>query len=263
MKTITINSLTMGQTSSYYTIKEAYGFDSADLEIVRFERPGFHGEKIPRAFWRARVMRLLIGIKSTTIADYNTKRRALLNAFDLPRSGLTTMQFTTTDDLDLQCDVQLAGKIDAPLLRGEVTMAREVWIPLIAEDPNLYSQTLSQDDITFAAGSGIVNNGGNTPTYPTIRVYGDVSGTIAITNTTLGATVSFSGLSLGAAEYMDIDMLDETVVKNNGDNLYEYIVSDDFWWLAEGDNTITISATVGGSGDRKITLSYRDTYVGV
>jgi phage-related protein len=173
------------------------------------------------------------------------------------------MQFTTLDDLDLQCAVQLGGKIDALIRRGEVTMTTEVWIPLIAEDPNFYSQTLSEDDITFAVGSGVISNGGDAPTYPIVRVHGDVSGTITLTNTTLSATVSFSGLALSSSEYMDIDMFNETVVKNNGDNLYEYIVEDDFWCLQEGDNTITISATVGGSGSRKITLSYRDAYLGI
>ena len=262
MKAITINSLLIGQASDYYKIKEALGFDSADVDVVVHERPGFHGSKVPRALWRSRTMRLLIGVKSSTISDYNTRRRALLAALDLPRDGLTTMTLTTTDDLDLQADVQLAGKVDAPLLRGEVTIG-EAWVPLIAEDPNFYSQTLDEDDITFAAGSGVVNNGGNAPTYPTIRVRGAISGTISIANTTTGRTVSFTGLSLAAGEYMDIDMLNETVTKSDDTNLYEYVVSDDFWWLAEGNNTITISATIGGSGDRKITISYRDAYVGI
>ena len=258
MKTITINSLLIGQTSNYYKIKEALGFGAGEVDIVRHERPGFHGSKIPRALWRARTMRLLIGVKSSTISDYNTRRRALLSALDLPRDGLTTMIFTTTDDLDLQCDVQLAGRIDAPLLRGEVSIG-EMWVPLIAEDPNFYSQTLDADEITFAAGSGVVNNGGNAPTYPIIRVHGTASGTITVTNTTTGRTVSFTGLSLGAGEYMDIDMLNETVTKNDDTNLYEYVDSDDFWWLIEGNNTITISA----SGSGKITVSYRDAYTGV
>ena len=262
MKTIVINGLTIGQTSTYYKIKEALGFDSGDVSLVQHDRPGFHGSKIPRAFWRARTMRLLIGVKSSTISDYNTRRRALLAALDLPRDGETTMQLTTTDDLLLQCGVHLAGKIDAPLLRGQVTIG-EAWIPLIAEDPNLYSQTLTQTNITFAAGSGTVSNGGNAPTYPIVRVHGAVSGTITITNTTLGRTVSFTGLSLAAGEYMDIDMLNETVTKNDSTNLYEYVDSDDFWWLAEGSNTITISASIGGSGERKITVSYRNAYTGI
>ena len=262
MKAITIGGITIGQSSGNYKIREALGFGMADVEIVKHERPGYHGSKVPRALWRARTMRVLVGVKSSTISDYNIKRRALLAALDLPRDGLSTMLLTTTDDLDLQCDVQLAGKVDAPLLRGEVTIGN-IWVPLISPDPNFYSQTEDDDDITFVAGSGVISNGGNAPVYPVIRVHGDVSGAITITNTTLSRTVSFTGLSLATGEYMDIDMLNETVTKNDDTNLYSYINADDFWWLGEGNNTITISATVGGSGNRKITVTRRAGYIGI
>ena len=258
----TINGVTVGQSSSYYTIKEAQGFGSGEVDYVRFERPGFHGSKVPRAYWRARVMRFLIGIRASSVSTYAEKRRDLQEAFDLPRDGLTTMTFTTTDSLDLQCDVQLAGPIEAPLLPGEVTIG-EMWVSLIAPDPLFKSQTLSETDITFASGSGIINNTGNAPIFPEIRVHGNVSVAIVIENNTLGRTVSTSALSLGSAEYMDIDMENETLVKNDSSNLYSYINSDDFWWLAKGNNTINISATEGGSGDKKVTVSYRISYLGI
>lgn len=259
---LTINGVTIGQSSSYYTLKEARGFGSGEVDTVRFERPGFHGSKVPRAYWRARTMRFLIGVKADSISTYAEKRRDLLEAFDLPRDGLTTMTFTTTDNLDLQCDVQLAGPIEAPLMPGEVTIG-EVWVSLIAPNPLFQSQTLSEEDITFADGTGVINNTGNAPVFPEVTVYGDVSGDIEIENNTLGRTVSTTGLSLGSAEYMNIDMENETIVKNDAANLYEYINDDDFWWLTKGNNTINISATTGGSGDKKITVSYRVSYLGI
>lgn len=262
ISSLTINGLTMGTTSAYYTIKEAQGFGTSEVDVVRHERPGFHGSIVPRAYFRARVMRLRVGVKSTTISDYATKRRALLKALDLPRDGLTTMTFTTTDNLQLQCDVQLAGSVDAPLLGGEVTMG-EMWIPLIAPNPLFLSQTETSQDITFATGTGIVNNTGDTLIFPEIEMYGDISGAISLENNTTGRTLSFSGLSLGSSEYAVIDMENETVLKNDASNLYEYVDSDDFWWLDEGKNTINISATTGGSGDMKITVKYRAGYLGI
>jgi len=62
---------------------------------------------------------------------------------------------------------------------------------------------------------------------------------------------------------MNIDMENETVIKNDLTNLYSYINSDDFWWLGKGNNTINISATLGGLGDKKITISYRIGYLGI
>jgi len=261
---ITINGLTIGQSSSYYTIRRAEGFGSPDVDVVSYNRPGFHGGKIPRAYWRARSMRLLIGIKSTTASDYAQRRRALFKAFDLPRDGLSTMTFTTEEGLDLQCDIQMAGAIQASLLPGEVTIG-EAWIPIVSPSALFYSQTLTETDITFADGTGTINNTGDAPVFPDVRVIGKILDTadIEIENNTNGRTVSLTGLALDTAEYADIDMENELVTKNDLTNLYSYIDSDDFWWLDEGNNTINISANTGASGDRKITVSYRLGYIGI
>lgn len=253
--------LAIGQASDYYTLKEAEGFGSASVEVVKWDRPGFHGIKTPRAFWRERIMRLIIGVRSSTSADYETRRRALQAAFDTPRNGLTWLKFVTQGSLSLQTQVHLNSEIQAPLKGGEVTIG-DFRIELIAEDPVLYSQTQSTPEITFAAGSGAVTNAGNAAVYPVVRVHGAVTDPV-ITNTTLGRTVSFTGLTIGAGHYIDIDMLNETITDDLGVNDYSYILLDDFWWLAEGSNTITISGTVGGSGDRKIVVTYRSGYIGI
>jgi len=67
--------IAIGLSSNYYSIKEADGFGSAGVEVVKWDRPGFHGIKTPRAFWRGRVIRLIIGIRGSTSAEYEQKRR--------------------------------------------------------------------------------------------------------------------------------------------------------------------------------------------
>jgi hypothetical protein len=253
--------IAIGQASEYYTLKQAEGFGSGDVEVVKWSRPGFHGVKTPRAFWRERIMRLIVNCRNSTSAGYESKRRDLEAAFDTPRDGLTWLKFATQGGLALQTQVQLNAQIQATLNVGEVTIG-DFRIELIAEDPVFYSQTETAQDILFSAGSGSVTNSGNSPVYPVIRVYGNVTDPI-ITNTTLGKTVSFSGLTISAGSYIDIDMLNETVVDELGASKYEYIVSDDFFTLLEGANTITISGTLGGSGNRKITTTFRAGYLGI
>lgn len=254
------NPITIGQSSDYYILKEATGFGSGGVDVTKWLRPGFHGVKTPRAFWRERIMRLIIGVRAADSATFEEKRRDLQEAFDLPRGGMALLKFTTVGGLELQCYVQLNAQIQAPLLAGHVTIG-DFRIELIAEDPLFYSQTQSSDDITFAAGSGSVDPGGNAPVYPTIRVHGNVTDPV-ITNTTLDKTVDFSGLTIPAGEYVDIDMLNETVINQVGVSNYEYVDNDDFWWL-QGSNTITISGTLGGSGYRKITVTRRAGYIGI
>lgn len=253
--------LAIGQSSEYYTLKQADGFGSGGVEVVKWNRPGFHGIKTPRAFWRERIMRLIIGVRASTSATYEQKRRDLQEAFDFPRNGLTWFKFTTQGGLDLQTRVQLNAPIQAPLVAGEVTIG-EFRIELIAEDPIFYSQTEQEEDITFVAGSGTITNDGNAPVFPTIRVHGNVQNP-SIQNSGLAKTVSLSGVTIAAGSYYDIDMLEETVEDENGVNRYSYIDSDDFFWLAKGANSIVLAGTAGGSGDRKVTFTFRAGYLGI
>ena len=253
--------LAIGQSSSYYTLKQAEGFGSGGVEVTKWNRPGFHGVKTPRAFWRERIMRLVIGVRANTSVLYETKRRDLQEAFDFPRNGLTWLKFTTQGGLALQTQVQLNASIQAPLAAGETTIGN-FRIELIAEDPVFYSQTEHETDITFTAGSGVVANAGNAQVFPTVRIHGNVEDP-SIQNSTLSRTVSLTGITIGAGNYYEVDMLEETVEDQTGASKYSYVDEDDFFWLAKGNNTITLGGTPGGSGDRKVTLYHRDGYLGI
>ena len=253
--------ISIGLGSSYYSIKEADGFGSGGVEVVKFDRPGFHGIKTPRAFWRERVIRLIIGIRGSTSAEYEQKRRDLIEAFDFPRNGLTWLKFTTTGGLALQTQVQLNSEIQTTFKQGEVTIG-EARIELVAEDPILYSQTLKTQDILFSAGSGVVANSGTAPVFPEVRIHGNVLNP-SVMNSTLGRQVSLTGVTIAAGNYYDLDMLEETVEDPTGSNKYNYVSSDDFFWLNKGNNTISLGGTPGGSGYRKVTLTYRDGYLGI
>jgi len=254
--------LAIGQASSNYTLKWADGFASADVDLTKWSRPGFHGIKTPKQFWRERVMRIIVGTRADTSANYETYRRALMAAFNTPHNGATDLKFTTQGGLALQSSFLLNAPIQAPFNAGEVTIG-DARIEMIAEDPVLYGQTLNTQDITFAAGSGVIANAGNCPCYPTlIRVHGAITDAV-LTQTTLTRTVSFTGLTIASGHFVDIDMLNETVLLDGLTNYYSYIDSDDFWWLEDGDNTITISGTIGGSGNRKVAVSWRNGYTGI
>ncbi len=251
--------IAIGQSSNYYILSSADGFGSASVSTSKWNRPGFHGIKVPRAFYRERIIRLVITVHAPDSATYEEKRRDLLAAFDLPRNGLTWLKFTTTGGLNLQTQVQLNAEIQAPLNPGEVTFG-VFRIELVAEDPVFYSQTQKQKDITFVDGSGIITNNGNAPVYPIVRIHGNVTDP-SLTNA--GRAVSLTGKTIPAGSYLDIDMLNETVEDPTGVSQYEYINDDDFWWLGKGNNEIILGGIPGSSGYRKITVIYRDGYLGV
>jgi len=253
--------IVIGQSSSYYTLREAEGFGSAGVEITSWNRPGFHGIKIPSAFWRERIIRLIIGVRAADSATYEQKRRDLQEAFDFPRNGLTWLKFTTQGGLELQCQVQLNSQIQAPLRGGEVTIGT-FRIELIAQDPVFYSQTETEEDITFADETGIITNSGNAPIFPTVKIHGSIQNP-GIQNATIGRTLSLDGITIAAGHYYNVDMLEETIKDEVGTSRYSYINSDDFFWLDKGNNTINLTGTPGGSGYRKATFTYRNGYLGI
>jgi len=252
--------LAMGLNSDYYTIREANGFSSAGVSVSKYNRPGYHGIKIPRAYWRERIMSLIIGIRASDSATYEEKRRDLQEAFDCPRNGLTWLKFTTTGGLALQIQVQLNSGIQAPLQAGEVTIGT-ARIELIAEDPIFYSQTENEEDITFASGSGTINNGGNAPVFPSLKIHGNVENP-SVENVGLGMTISFT-TTITAGSYYDIDTLDEIVEDETNTSQYSNINEDDFFYLKKGDNEITLDGTPGASGYKKVTFTFRDGYLGI
>jgi len=253
--------IALGGTSAYYVIKSAEGFGSAGVEPVKWDRPGFHGIKVPRVMWRERIIRMVIGVVASDSATYEEKRRDLEAAFDFPRNGLSWLKFKTVGGLELQTQVQLNAQIQAPFQAGHIT-AGDFRIELIAEDPIFYSQAEHETDITFAVGSGALINSGNAPVYPTVRVHGNVLDP-SIMNSLTGREISLSGVTIASGHYYDIDMLNETVEDETGTNRYNYVDNDDFFWLSPGSNTITLGGTPGGSGYQKVTFTYRDGYIGI
>jgi phage-related protein len=83
-----------------------------------------------------------------------------------------------------------------------------------------------------------------------------------VRNATVNVDLFVDGVSLAAGEYIDIDMLNRTVVKNDGSNLYSRVrFPTSVWWLLQpGANTIELRS---GSTTSTATLAvtYRDVWV--
>lgn len=183
IKTLTINGLLIGQGTANYSIHNAKGFGASDVRLSQYEVPQRHRIQVPRAYYGGRRMTIEIGIRADTVANYQIARDNLLKAFDLPRSGLTTLLIRTLTDRLLQTDVQLAAPIDSEFTTGLPTMGT-AFIDLIAPDPLFYGQTLNSTDITAIGGAGTVcANAGNAPVYPILHIYGGITNPIATNRT--------------------------------------------------------------------------------
>lgn len=276
ISTITPQGVVMGDGTNF-TLTEAQGFESPDVQVSSYQRSGRHGIIVNRALWRARRLRLTFKLRASTIAAYAELRNQFLNAWNLPQADdIVTIPFTTTDGRQLQFDAQLVNALDGGFLPGYVT-AGKIRVELLAPNVNFESQSAQNASVYLPVTSGvslphalpvgfgktggqtIIENSGNGNVFPVIRVYGPV------TNFHLkheGLNIDF-GLSyaLASSSYVEIDMKEETVLLNGTGSLLANM-SGNFWYLIPGSNTLTFSAdTYDASSYAYVT--YRNGYTGI
>lgn len=79
--------------------------------------------------------------------------------------------------------------------------------------------------------------------------------TVVLTNITTGQTIQINR-SLVAGETMTIDMANFLIYKDSGENLYPYLIQDNFWPFVKGVNMIQLSV-VGVTSASSIVGSFR------
>ena len=275
ISTIMINNYTIGEGTDV-TIRQALGFGSPVVQTGSIINSGRHGVVVPNTLWRERRLRIELGLRSATISAYKDLREDVLQAFGLPRTGNSNMEFTTIDGRDLQVTVQLMNEIDAPFEQGRLTSGI-MRLELIAPSPYLNDQTLNATEVSLpvpggtvipapiplslasSGGSAIITNNGNGIYKPTITITGPVVTPIVKNNTT-GKLFTIN-LTLGASDSIVIDCDAETVVLNGSTNSLSDFEGD-FWDIPPGANTILFSAATLEL-DALASVAWRSSWLGI
>lgn len=137
---------------------------------------------------------------------------------------------------------------------------KSVQLALVSQYAPLFSSTSNTSAATASGTPLVIENKGDYPSYPVIRI--SAAGSTA-TNpqvaVTGGGTLKTTGLSISGsgANYVDFDMLNHTAVRNDGVSMNRYIdFANITAWpaLAKGNNTFTL--TGGGT----MTVFWRDAW---
>jgi phage-related protein len=133
-------------------------------------------------------------------------------------------------------------------------------IELIAPDWRFYSQTEKTTSIDRNDDETIIN-AGNERTCPVLRINGPIT-TAEIVNLTTNQTVNLTHTLL-EGEYIDIDCLNQTIVDNEGTDLYNaFDDSPEFPCLDPGTNSVQFSSTGDGAATQ-LDVVFRDAYNGI
>jgi len=109
-------------------------------------------------------------------------------------------------------------------------------------------------------GTVVVNNAGDTESFPTITLRGALESP-TITNQTTGKSLTLSGLGLLTGETVVIDMKARTIKKGDGNAISFKTATSQFWGLQPGNNTIVFTDT-DFSETASATISHRSAWGG-
>ncbi len=129
----------------------------------------------------------------------------------------------------------------------------EVAFALHSPYPYAIDATENTETITEGAGSVVLTNGGNVPTYPNMKLNGLIVGQARVNNETSGKSFVYdTGLPgaqiIGLGDYGFVGTFLENIYLNGaGANLKAGVdvEQSDFWALEPGDNTITVEGDSG------------------
>lgn len=146
-----------------------------------------------------------------------------------------------------------------------------------AEDPRIYSATLTSTVIGYGGDAGIgigfnlgfdfgfgaslpnganLTNSGNRSSPPIFIITGPVVSPVIISDT-LGKTMAFN-ITLSASDTLTIDMLNKTVLLNGSANRRNSVIQPNWFFLEPGSNFIRYGGTAGTGSS--VTVQHRSAW---
>lgn len=239
-------------------LTEVTGLDSAEVrenftDLVESDG-GVHGN-----FYMGRRPIVLTGkvFGHTTIAARDARLDKARNASLALRSD-ATLSWTAASGAAVFVPVRRQQPF-----RESGAWVKEFQIPLVSQYSQIFGSTLKTSAVT-AAGTGVVlENQGNFPAYPILRITGISGNTTTVTDGHGGTFKTLNTLAVASGEVVEFDMLNHTGTftagARNGQSATRYIdfTSITTWpSLVTGNNTFTLASGAAGS----LTVIYRDTW---
>lgn len=285
MKNFYIDSLQIHdyQQDIGYTVHgDIEGLAFPEVRVASYDKPGEYGAYLSNTLYAGRLVTLSGRVWGATLAEFNQRRRALMQAFAFQKdeNGAPTkrvLKFQTMDDLSLQinCVAQ------SPMRMNHNFLLSANWqIDVFSPDFYIEGQTEKTTGLETAGGGGIiipvilpavfeaqvggsiiVANNGTTQYYPTILLNGKLTNPV-IYNTTIDKYVELNKVLLAADTDITIDMKNKTIKQGSTPVLSLQVAGSVWWWLEPGNNVITLT-TDDSNDDGNIQITYRDSYLGV
>lgn len=275
---------------TYCRLLSADGAGMLPLHRLSDRGPQQNGITDRGYYYDPRYIILTLGVIGTSLADMETKRSNMRTIF-APQTNPLTMKFTLPSGAVRLIDCHYIDGLEMPH-QNTGTWLRSA-VTLQCPDPTFYSGTALSADFNISAGADTwvvpfsiplqvgasqidsdlpVSYGGEAATYPTIRITGPAVDAI-LTNETLDLKLDFTGGTIDAGDYYDIDLRygRKTVTDSGGTIQIGKLTTDSdlaTWRIAadpdavSGINSLNFACS-GATLATKCEIVYYERYVGV
>jgi hypothetical protein len=277
-----VNNTTYSLTdrTNFYHLKYD-GFAHAPLHRLSERGPLQNGDTDRGYRLDPRIVTLKLGIFGTSETDFYSKRNTLNTIFMASdTAGELLFSYGSVErQLDCYC-IEIA-----PGDRNHLW--QEFVISLKANDPTWYDPTQVVTYFYVSGGSEkmevptvipmtiggstvnqneVITNGGDFEAFPTIRIDGPITGP-TITNDDTGDTLDFTGTTINAGDWLDIDCRYgyKTVEDQDSANQISTLTDESdiaTFSLGSGSNSITVTGT-SATEATQVTIRYYERYIGV
>lgn len=113
-------------------------------------------------------------------------------------------------------------------------------------------------------GAGTIVNAGNADSYPLLRIYGPTTEPV-VTNDTQGKSLAFTGVTLVAGEYLEIDTRSKTILLNGDPSASRYsrlsFPASAWFTLSPGGNVLRFHPATYTTAMSLTEVSWRDAWL--
>jgi hypothetical protein len=237
-----------------------------------------------------RTVRLVLDITASTQADWESKRSSLLEIFKPSNTAMALELAFSAATYRLDC--HYIGQMTMPSSE-RYRWNQTVLVELLAPDPTFYNPTLVESffalgggedklevpmEVPMKVGTTSLNSSktitytGDFRAYPIITVYGPITSPV-ITNATTGDKLDFTGTTIAAGDWYEIDCRYgyKTVVDQDDANVISNLTDDsDIATFSiepdpdatDGINTLTVTGS-SVTAATNVRVAYYTRYLGV
>jgi hypothetical protein len=210
---------------------------------------GLHG-----TFWAGRRPITLQGeLFSASKTTRNQMMTRLQRASMALRSD-ATLKWTPTGSIGQQIKVRR----NQPL-RITGGFKKKFFVPLVAADPRIYSQSEYTSSNIVAGTPVTIENQGDAESFPRMRITGPGTNPVVSTG---GRSLTIN-TTLTGGQYIDVDLLRKTVVRSDGANLYSSVayLTSTWWGLLPSTQSVSVAWTSGNTGASIVVVYWRDAWL--